>query len=206
MIRFFRRRRSTPPRANITPDEISAERSRATTNGSLNRFPFEVQSGWPESPPESVVSMLESSILIGRPSLGEGDWAMLARGAQVFAMLINDHEGFHESWCQRPDGTVTDHKRTVILDEPVPLPTDKSNVNSYTEWVHEVFGTVGRLMLWDSTQTWWILEDDGLELTMISAPAGKFSAESEPLDWLTDAGNASLRSVADRYGISAGGP
>ncbi|GAA1783710.1 hypothetical protein [Leucobacter iarius] len=168
--------------------------------------PFGVGEGWPDPIPGNTVVMLESSIVLGSPTLSEADWARLARGPQVSVMLVNDHAGFHETWTRRPDGRLTNYRRTEIRDEPVPVPADKLDWSSYTSWVHEVFGFEGRLVLWDSSRTWWILEDDGLELTIVCAPAGMFPHETYPADWLGEPGNTTLHAIARRYGISVDQP
>lgn len=145
--------------------------------------------------------MRESSIVLGSPNLGDEEWATLAGGAQVFALLINDHEGFHSVGTRRAGSDEIQWARHAIPEGPVLVPRDKLDSREFRSWVQDMFGVEGLLVLWDSTEAWWILEHDGLELTLVCAPNGMFSRESDSPDWLGTLGNATLQSLAQSYGI-----
>jgi hypothetical protein len=88
---------------------------------------------------------------------------------------------------------------------PVTVPSVALNsTRTFEEWVSDVHGGSGRLLIWDETLGWWCVQDPDLEAMVTCAPIGRFSPYSDELSWLsfgTEAGRRSIEQLCARYGL-----
>jgi hypothetical protein len=151
--------------------------------------PFAVLDGWPERLPGCAVSLRETGIMLGSFFLEDDEWASL-RKSRVVSVRIDDHPVSEEF---------------QIPTSPVPVPTNVLvRAPDLQDWVAEIHGSVGRLLLWDESYRWWIVQEVDLELLLTCAPPGMFLAGSDQPSWWdvgTDSGRAEVEYLRGRYGI-----
>jgi hypothetical protein len=168
--------------------------------------PFTVLDGWPERLRGCVVSLRESGITLGSLMLEDDEWASL-RTSRIVSVRIDDHRKF-DGWTTRgPDGSES-QVEFEIPTSPVPVPASVLVSDAdLLEWVGQTHGALGRLLLWDASQRWWLVQEPDLELLVICAPPGMFRAGSDHLSWWdlgTDSGRAESARLRERFSIEGG--
>lgn len=76
---------------------------------------------------------------------------------------------------------------------------------AFSEWVADVHGASGRLLLWDESRRWWVVHEPDLELAVFCAPRGMFREEPDQLSWWhlgTAEGRREVERLRARYGIT----
>lgn len=177
------------------------------TSASNGGAPFSLTDGWPNRLSGSGVTAIEAGIALGAVLIEEADWEAL-RASVVLTLRIDPHPETDGWITKHPDGT---ESRTdfVIPTEPVIVPPEAlGNSRVFEEGVQATHGALGRLLIWDRTQRWWIVNEPDLEVTLLCAPPGAFAsadAEHEPFDWirafLTPLGVDRVRGVCARYDL-----
>jgi hypothetical protein len=119
---------------------------------------------------------------------------------------MDDHPETDGSTTKHPDGTETSTS-FVIPVRPVAVPAEAlAHGRALEEWAWDVHGTLGRLMLWDASYSWWLTQEPDLELALVCAPEGMFSAESDELSWWsfgTEEGKRAVDDLRARYAVRA---
>jgi hypothetical protein len=177
------------------------------------QVPFTFSGDWPEATPGSMVVAREAGITLGSVALNDRSWAEM-RSGQVVSIRIDEHP-VTDGWVTRhPDG-YEETRTFVIPTEPEPVPSEVLvSQRSLEEWVWDIHGATGRLLLWDDSREWWLLNEPDLELTLISAPEHRFMDEFQkmtgaPFAWVkwvnpsnwTDWAKGRLADIAARYGL-----
>jgi hypothetical protein len=176
-------------------------------SGSPNAIPFDIRDGWPEPLAGSTVTATEAGITLGDLLLGQHDWDVL-RAAAVLTLRIDNHPLVHGWTTREPDGTET-ASRFVIPTTPTLAPTAALTSNiALSDWVWMVHGADGLLLLWDQSETWWLVNDPDLELLLTCAPPGLFETDRDPdapfswLPGLTNHGRAKVTFLETRYRLN----
>lgn len=166
--------------------------------------PFRIHDGWPDQLADAVVTVSEAGITLGGLLLGDADWASL-RASVVFTLRIDDHPLTDGFITRHPNGA-EERTEFAIPTTPVVAPTVAlASGREFSEWVWQTHGAVGRLLVWDRSQAWWIVNEPDLEAQILCAPAGRFEHDSdpdEPFAWLpslTDHGRERVAYLAERY-------
>lgn len=77
----------------------------------------------------------------------------------------------------------------------------------FSEWVWQTHGSLGRLLVWDGSRKWWLVNEPDLEVQIVCASVGRFDRHpepEEPFTWLpslTDSGRERVAYLTDRYGL-----
>lgn len=166
-------------------------------------LPFRIEDGWPVRLAGCRVTIRETGILLGSLYFDAEEWANLNLRA-VRSIRIDDHPAT-EGWITRhPDGSEESTTFTIPMT-PVPVPEDAlSTPRAFGEWVSDVHGSSGRLLVWDDTLTWWWAQDPDLEALLMCAPIGRYSPHSDELSWLpfgAESGRRSIEMLRARFGI-----
>ncbi|MDO7869565.1 hypothetical protein [Nocardioides jiangxiensis] len=166
-------------------------------------LPFALRDGWPEAVPDCRVTIRETGIALGSLMLDDHEWLTISQ-VPVFSLRIDDHPAADGWTTTDPDGTQTS-RFFVIPVRPVTVPVHAlAHGRALEEWVWEVHGAVGRLMLWDASASWWLAQDPDLELALVCAPDSKFRAGSDDLSWWSIGSNQGRQKVDDlraRYAV-----
>jgi hypothetical protein len=136
--------------------------------------------------------------------LEDDEWQVL-QSATVFSLRIDDHPNT-DGWTTRhPDGTETSVEFEIPLVPAVVPPEALADSSAFSDWVMGTHGALGRLLIWDQSRRWWMVQEPDLELVITCAPPGMFSQESGELSWLS-IGAAKGRQEVDklrvRYGVT----
>jgi hypothetical protein len=172
-----------------------------TPNASV--LPFRIEDGWPVGLPGCRVTLRETGILLGSLYFDDVEWARLGLHA-VQTIRIDDH-AVTDGWTTRhPDGSEESTEFTVPMSpERVPRAA-LSTPRTFGDWVSDVHGGSGRLLVWDETLTWWWAQDPDLEALLMCAPMGRFSPRSDEPSWLpfgNETGRRSIEKLCARFGI-----
>jgi hypothetical protein len=166
--------------------------------------PFRISEGWPEAISGCAVTAREAGIVLGSLILSERDWASLRAGV-VFTLRVDEHtETIDGLTTTHPDGTVST-REFKIPTSPVAVPSNVLTGQDFPDWVWETHGILGRLMLWDQSRQWWLVNDPDLETQIICAPPGIFAPDLDsdgPFTWLptlTPRGHAQVAHVRRLY-------
>ncbi len=166
-------------------------------------LPFSLRDGWPQPIPDCTVTIRETGIILGSLSLDDDEWRSISQ-ATVFSLRIDDHPETDGWITNHPDGTQTSES-FVIPVRPVTVPADAlAHGRALFEWVAEVHGASGRLMLWDTSRGWWLTHEPDLEMALVCAPYGMFRAESDELSWWsfgTEQGKRKVDDLRKRYAV-----
>lgn len=166
-------------------------------------LPFTWGDGWPEPLPDSVVTLREAGIALGSLILEESEWQTL-RSRPVLSLRVDDHPVTDGWTTHRQDGTEESVEFSIPLTAVVVPPDALAHGRAFSDWVMDTHGSLGRLLLWDETKGWWMVNDPDLELLLSCAPPGMFVEESDDLSWLpigTDAGRQMVEALRARYGL-----
>lgn len=166
--------------------------------------PFVLTDGWPEPLAGCVVAFQESGIVLGSLLLSDEEWAALNR-ASVLTLRIDDHPTMDGWIAKHPDGTET-VSEFEIPTTPVEAPPEVvTSERAFSEWVLDVHGATGRLLMWDPACTWWVAQDPDMELVVACAPPGMFESSVE-LSWFvlpgTERGRFEVEALRERYGAA----
>jgi hypothetical protein len=162
-------------------------------------LPFALPGGWPAPLRGCAVTFRESGILLGSLWLEDDEWRAL-RATPALALRIDDHPAADGSMTTHPNGSQT----RVDFDIPmvpavVPLGA-LANGRAFADWVQNTHGALGRLLIWEESCSWWMLQDADLELVVTCAPPGMLSEESEELSWLS-LGTATRSQEVEELGV-----
>jgi hypothetical protein len=169
-----------------------------------SEVPFGIRDGWPEPLAEAVVTASEAGITLGGLLLSDSDWASL-RASVVFTLRIDEHPDTDGYTTRHPDGTA-DRTDFLIPTSPVIVPaTALASDREFSAWAWRTHGALGRLLVWDRSQEWWLVNEPDLEVQILCAPHGGFEHHDdpdEPFAWLpglTDDGRDQVAYLTDRY-------
>jgi hypothetical protein len=166
--------------------------------------PFPLRDGWPEPIPDSTVTIRETGITLGSLFLDDSEWRSINR-VPVFSLRIDDHPETDGWTTKHPDGTETTES-FVIPVQPVTVPAHAlAHGRALQEWVWEVHGALGRLMLWDTSGGWWLTQEPDLEMALVCAPDGMFRAGSDELSWWSfgaEQGKREVDGLRTRYAVT----
>lgn len=168
-------------------------------------LPFSLRDGWPEPIPGCTVTIRETGITLGSLLLDDPEWRLIRR-APVLSLRIDDHPETDGWTTNHPDGTQTSESFVVPV-RPVTVPAHAlGHGRALEEWVWEVHGAVGRLILWDAAGLWWLTQEPDLEMALVCAPEGVFRSGSDDLSWWSFGTEKRRREVDDlrkRYAVVA---
>jgi hypothetical protein len=172
--------------------------------------PFYVGDGWPDRLAGAVVTASEAGVLLGSLLLADSAWASL-RASIVFALRIDDHPVMDGLTTRYPDGS-EEHREFAIPVAPSMVPTAAlTSSRTFSDWVGQTHGLVGRLLVWDRSQEWWIVNEPDLEVQILCAPVDRFERDphpDQPFSWLprlTDHGRQQVAYLTRRYGLDSVG-
>lgn len=162
------------------------------------RIPFEILDGWPASIPHSSVIACEAGSMLGSILLSDTSWQEL-QDADLWSIRIDHHE-------------VMESNGFIIPTSPVRIPKLAIRQNStLRDWVMEKHGAIGRLLIWDASQEWWITNDADMELTLICSRPMHFKDDfgewsARPFEWVdrdywSDAGIQKVKDLNCRYAL-----
>jgi len=166
-------------------------------------LPFALEEGWPSALPGHIVTMREAGIVLGSLLLEDSEWRTM-RATQVLSLRLDDHP-LLDGWTTRlPDGNVSSVEFEIPL-HPVAVPAGALvHGRGFEDWVLSTHGAVGRLLIWDASQQWWMVHEPDLELVITCAPPGLFAELSDDLSWLsvgTGQGKAEVAGLRLRYDL-----
>lgn len=115
--------------------------------------------------------------MLGSLLLDDWEWQVL-RTRPVLSLRVDEHPAT-DGWTTRlPDGTESVAGFAIPL-RPVVVPQSAlAHGSAFQEWVMDTHGALGRLLLWDESEGWWMVNEPDLELLLICAPPGTFDEES----------------------------
>lgn len=171
-------------------------------------LPFPLRDGWPDPLPGLAVVDQEAGCGLGELLLAASDWSAL-RSTQVWTARLDEHPPVNREAREAPDADGTPVESPVPAHPVVAPPEVLQDALTFRDWVTETHGARGRLLMWDSTRTWWMLNDPDVETQLICAPPGTFANEEpfeEPFGWLppvilTDYGRNKIELLSSRYGL-----
>ena len=157
-------------------------------------LPFRIEDGWPVALPGCRVTLRETGILLGSLSFDNQEWAGLNQH-RIQSIRIDDHSATDGWTTRQSDGSDETNEFTVPMS-PVGAPSGALGTpRAFEEWVMDVHGGSGRLLVWDETFTWWCVQDPSLEIMLTCAPAGRFSPNSDELSWRSFGSESGLRTI-----------
>jgi hypothetical protein len=165
-------------------------------------YPFTWYDGWPEPLADSVVTLREAGIGLGGLLLDDWEWrALLAR--PVLSLRVDEHPATDRWTTHHTDGTTSVAEFHIPLTAVVVPPGALAHHRAFQEWVMETHGALGRLLVWDETERWWMVNEPDLELLLTCAPRGMFSEQTalpslHPNDVV---GPQEVHALAVRYGL-----
>ncbi|WAL66826.1 hypothetical protein ORV05_03165 [Amycolatopsis cynarae] len=163
-----------------------------------DKLPFVLSGGWPDAVPGSVVTLRETGIVLGTLPLDDAEWRML-QSQRVFSLRVDEHPATDGWMTTHSDGTETRRVFGIPL-APVVVPSEAlADGRDFSDWVWHVHGALGRLLVWDESRNWWIVQETDLELMLISAPRQMFGEKSDVLSWW-DIGTVKGRRAVDALG------
>ena len=155
------------------------------------RIPFNIEDGWPAAIPGSSVIACEAGATLGSLYLEDESWRTL-QGENIWSLRIDGEEPDPGSGFVMPTAPVQ-----------VP-PAALENSRCMNEWAMDVHGSVGRLLTWGASESWWLVNDADLELTLICSPPSQFQIEfnkwsRRPFQWVDSTywGQSGIRAVVD---------
>lgn len=167
--------------------------------------PFALTDGWPEPLAGCVVAFRETGIVPGSLPLSDEEWAALSSGG-VQTLRVDDHPTMDGWTTQHPDGTETVTELEIPMTPVAAPPEALTSERAFSEWVLNVHGSLGRLLMWDPERTWWIAQEPDLELAITCAPRGMLTEDPEELSWFvlpgTEGGRREVENLRERYGVS----
>ena len=129
----------------------------------------------------------------------------LVRRPRLFSLRIDEHPAT-DGWIMRHlDGTETRKKFEIPLVPTAVPPEALAHGRAFEEWAMDVHGSLGRLLIWDTSFAWWMVHEPDLELLIICAPRGMFREDSDALSWLpfdTGDGHRQVNELRARYGLT----
>lgn len=166
--------------------------------------PFSLTDGWPLPVRDSEVTIRETGITLGSLAWQDVEW-MTVRTRHVLSLRIDEHP-HSDGWVTRhPDGREESMEFRIPL-VPTTVPSSAlQHSRAFEEWTHSVHGALGRLLVWDDSEEWWLVQEPDLELMVTAAPKGMFSPYSDELSWLTfgtDKGRREVEQLCARYGLA----
>ncbi len=163
---------------------------------------------------------VEAGITLGSLGLDQQTYAVIRSTGAAWSLRIDEHPEMDGWTTTNPDGS-TEETTFAIPTEPVPIPEALLvDDRTFMDWVWSTHGALGRLLLWDEAQTWWILNHPDLEATLLCSGPEVLSAllpdedlqalAREPFaGWiptLTALGRESATEIATRFGLTPPGP
>jgi hypothetical protein len=151
--------------------------------------PFALEDGWPAAVAGKPVIACESGIILGGVCLSDATLQGL-KGTGLLSLRIDDHEELDGWTTTYPDGRI-ETRDFIIPTLPLEVPDGALSQCSFTDWVMANHGGRGRLLLWDSGASWWLLNEPDLELTLICSDRARFESEfdewaSMPFEWVNE--------------------
>jgi hypothetical protein len=166
--------------------------------------PFALADGWPDPLSGGLVTFRETGITLGSLVLEDEEWLAL-RCAPVLSLRVDDHPSTYGWTIQHPDGTESCFEFEIPTN-PVLVPLSAlADGRAFSEWVMDTHGALGRLLIWDESLRWWMVQDPDLELVITCAPEGIFAEKSEELSWLSigsAVGRREVEQLRTRYGVT----
>lgn len=93
----------------------------------------------------------------------------------------------------------------AISMEPVPVPFALyGGDGDFVEWVADVHGGYGRLLVWGVSETWWVAQDPHLEVSVVCSREPVVTKGAGLLSWWGSGSEKARREVealAVRYGV-----
>lgn len=189
--------------ASAVADKSAVPETALVLRPSQDANPFAWSDGWPEPLSNNVVTMQEAGITLGGLLLEDWEWhALLTR--PVLSLRVDEHPAIDGWTTHHLDGTRSIVEFDVPLNAVVVPPHALAHSRAFEEWVMDTHGALGRLLLWDETKQWWMVNEPDLELLLTCAPRGMFSEQVvlpslHPNDIV---GPREVRALAVRYGLA----